>query len=225
MSSQQHPPEDGPAEAHPDEASPGLEVADIDFDAVLGEALAAVERHERRPDDHGDLPRGAAAEATGLHQALDEARREVARLRGELARSQQDVASLRRLTQRQEAELPTQAVKRVLVDLLPALDHLDTLSQHLLNRAELAAADRQAVEMLDAEWRRAQQRLQLEAYDAVGEEFDAQRHEVIATLADPAQPAGTVLRQAGRGYLWNGKLLRLAQVVLNAGRAGPPRQA
>lgn len=222
---------------HPDPADiavPTLPSADIDFAAALGEALAAVEKHAHRanegtaeatePTERAE-PSGLAepADATALRRELDEARRETARLKAELARAHDDLAALRRLAQRQEADLPQQAARRLVVELLPALDHLDTLCQYMLAKADLADADRQALEMLDTEWRRAQQRLQLEPYDAVGKAFDGQHHEVIATLSDASQPPGVVLRQAGRGYLWGGKLLRMAQVVINAPRAAAPR--
>jgi molecular chaperone GrpE (heat shock protein) len=217
-------PADRPALGRDDEpasAPAALEAGDIDFDAVLGEALAAVEKHTRKPEEHGEAAEPVDhSEVVHLRQALEDAHRESARLKAEFARAQEDLGSLRRLTQRQEADLPQQAVRRILVELLPAMDHLDTLCQYMLAKPDLASADRQALEMLDMEWRRAQQRLQLEPYDAVGQSFDGQRHEVIATLSDAAHPAGVVLRQAGRGYLWNSKLLRLAQVVINGHRSG-----
>ena len=191
---------------------------EVDFDAALGEALAAVERIVHKPD--GAAIVSPEPENTGLRQELDEARRELARAKNELGRAQADLAVLRRLTQRQETDLPNQAVRRLLVDLLPALDHLDAVCQHLLQQDGLSGPDRQAVEMLDAEWKRGFQRIQLEPYDAVGKPFDSQHHEVIATLADNAQPAGVILRQAGRGYFWAGKLLRMASVVVNAAGSG-----
>lgn len=224
-------PEDRPATAA-DEAPPApqLEPAEIDFDAALGEALAAVERHTRKPEEPGKpeepsepIAPADEAELAQLRRDLQEARREVARCKAELARAHDDLSSLRRLNQRQEADLPQQAVRRLLVDLLPALDHVDTLCRYMLAKPELPAGDRQALEMLDAEWQRAQQRLQLEPYDAVGQALDTQRHEVIASLSDATQPPGVVLRQAGRGYVWNGKLLRMAQVVVNAQRPLGPR--
>lgn len=192
----------------------------VDFDAALVEALAAVERLEHKPDAAPALVRDA--ESAGLRQELQEVRRELAKARGELDRAQVDLAALRRLTQRLEADLPNQTARRLLGDLLPALDHLDTLCQYLLQHATLAGPDRQAVEMLDTEWKRALQRLQLEPYDAVGQPFDSQLHEVIATIADHSQPAGAVLRQAGRGYHLAGKLLRMASVVVNAAGNGRP---
>lgn len=192
----------------------------VDFDAALVEALAAVERLEHKPDAAPALIRDA--ESAGLRQELQEVRRELAKAKGELDRAQVDLAALRRLAQRLEADLPNQTARRLLGDLLPALDHLDTLCQYLLQHATLTGPDRQAVEMLDTEWKRALQRLQLEPYDAVGQPFDSQLHEVIATMTDHSQPAGAVLRQAGRGYHLAGKLLRMASVVVNA--AGQGRQ-
>jgi molecular chaperone GrpE (heat shock protein) len=39
----------------------------------------------------------------------------------------------------------------------------------------------------------------------------AMRHEAVATVRDFAGTPGTVVDEAGRGYLWNDELLRAAR--------------
>ncbi len=157
---------------------------------------------------HNDLERARAE--------IDELKRSLGRASSEAAHGQADLASLRRMIARIEQDLPQQTARRLLEGLLPALDHLTTVSEYLMLNEPLTDHGRQAVEMLNAEWRRAQQRIALEPFDAVGMPFDPQRHEIIARVADPMHPDAIVLRQAARGYLHAGRLLRSAQVVVNA---------
>lgn len=49
-------------------------------------------------------------------------------------------------------------------------------------------------------------------FESVGERFDPIRHEAVATVRDVDGAPGTVVDEAGRGYLWNDELLRAAQV-------------
>ena len=55
--------------------------------------------------------------------------------------------------------------------------------------------------------------------DSMGEPFDANYHEALATLPSPDVPEGNVMTEVKRGWLLNGKLLRAAQVVVSAGAA------
>jgi molecular chaperone GrpE len=52
----------------------------------------------------------------------------------------------------------------------------------------------------------------LEAIPAVGERFDPERMEVIEVVTDSGKPAGEVIEEVRRGYLWRGSVFRFAQV-------------
>lgn len=147
---------------------------------------------------------------------IEDLRRSLGRASSDVAHAQADLASLRRMLARNEQDLPQQTARKLLDGLLPALDHLTTVAEYLMLHEPLTDHGRQAVEMLNAEWRRALLRIQLEPFDALGMQFDPQRHEIIARVTDSMHPDATVLRQAARGYLYAGRLLRSAQVVVNA---------
>jgi molecular chaperone GrpE len=53
---------------------------------------------------------------------------------------------------------------------------------------------------------------QVKSFDSVGQTFDPTRHEAVATVPDGDHPSGTVVDEAGRGYLWRDELLRPARV-------------
>ena len=73
--------------------------------------------------------------------------------------------------------------------------------------------------MLQQQWQRAFAVLQVTPFDALGQQYDAQVHEYIASAPSDA-PVGQVIRQVGRGYLLGGRLLRSARVVVSAGLRG-----
>lgn len=206
---------DGPA-PEPAPASPPLQAGHVASEAAAGEpARTAV---AAQAVEHLIL----AADLERTRTEMEEMRRQLGRANADAAQGKANIASLRRMMHRTEQDLPQQTARKLLDGLLPALDHLTTVSEYLLLHEPLTDHGRQAIDMLNAEWRRAMIRLQLEPFDAVGLPFDAQRHEIIARVADPMHPNDTVLRQAARGYLYNGRLLRSAQVVVNQLGGGAP---
>jgi molecular chaperone GrpE len=59
---------------------------------------------------------------------------------------------------------------------------------------------------------RALQQHGLEAIPCAGRPFDPERMEVLEAVADSGRPAGEVVDEVRRGYLWNGRVFRYAQV-------------
>jgi molecular chaperone GrpE len=59
---------------------------------------------------------------------------------------------------------------------------------------------------------RALQQHGLETIPAAGRPFDPERMEVVAAVADSGRPAGEVVEEVRRGYLWRGRVFRYAQV-------------
>ncbi len=52
----------------------------------------------------------------------------------------------------------------------------------------------------------------LEPIGAVGETFDPEKMEVVEAVLGSGRPSGEVLSELRRGYLWNGRVFRFAQV-------------
>jgi molecular chaperone GrpE (heat shock protein) len=151
-----------------------------------------------------------------LQHQVDQFQHQVAQLQAQLGHGHEQLATLRKVVQRQDSELPQLATRKVLEQLLSPIDNLAAVIAHLQQSELLTPSGAEAVSMLQGEWARALARLEVVPFDAVGQPLDTSRHEVIARQADPAQPHGVVLRQAGRGYLWQGKVLRPAAVVINS---------
>ena len=83
-----------------------------------------------------------------------------------------------------------------------ALAHVDESPDSVA--AGLGGMQRQLSSLLDAEG--------VKAFESVGQRFDPTRHEAVATVRDGGDEPGTVVDEAGRGYLWKDELLRPARV-------------
>jgi molecular chaperone GrpE len=57
----------------------------------------------------------------------------------------------------------------------------------------------------------------LEAIATVGQRFDPERMEVVEAVIDSGRPAGEVIEEVRRGYLWDGRVFRYAQVRVAKG--------
>jgi molecular chaperone GrpE len=93
-----------------------------------------------------------------------------------------------------------------LVDLADGFDralvHIDESPDSVA--AGLHGMQRRLSSLLEAEG--------VKSFDSVGQPFDPTRHEAMATVRDGGGAPGTVVDEAGRGYLWKDELLRPARV-------------
>jgi len=80
------------------------------------------------------------------------------------------------------------------------------------------------VEMTESAMLAALDRNGVKPIDAVGQPFDANRHEALFEIPDETKPAGTVLQVMERGYMLRDRLLRPAKVgIAKGGPRAEPR--
>jgi molecular chaperone GrpE len=221
-----------PMQEEAPELRPAGSLSTQDLSSAMAAALAAVEKRPTR-ETARPTPQEDAMRAVQLLAELSEERRITAKLRTDLEQTQGDLAQtrkrfqkldqdqedVRKRLQRAELDLPHLGARQLLTSLLPALDDLDALLDHLGARETLTEQGQEAVAMLRDRWQKALQAGQVMTFDAVGQRFDPAVHEVIAQVADADLAEGTVVRQAGKGYLLGGKLLRCARVVVSKAAA------
>jgi molecular chaperone GrpE (heat shock protein) len=110
---------------------------------------------------------------------------------------------------------------------MPAGDSEEPLDLHRLRTEAGSLADR--LEGLTSGYRLGVQRLErtlaaygIEPIACLGHPVDAERMEVVQTVADPTQPSGVVVDEVRRGYLQHGRVYRFAQVVATRQATGEP---
>ena len=180
-----------------------------------------------------DQPRVATAEARNddeTAQAEAEAEPETESLEDQLARLQQERDSYLDGLQRSRADLDNyrkratqerlQAASRGKADLLHALlPILGNMRLALQHADQDADAVRQGVQMIWQQFEGFMRDQGIEPIATVGELFDPARHEALSTIpATEDHPPDTIVTEIKAGYLFEGRLLSPAQVVVARAR-------
>ena len=156
------------------------------------------------PLEEEALPQSSSepAEAPGLRAELQQEHDRHLRTRA-------DFENYRRRVERDREVASRQAKRDLLIALVDLADDFDRALVHISESPNSVAAglhgmQRRLGSLLEAEGVR--------SFESVGQPFDPTRHEAMATVRGFAGAPGTVVDEAGRGYLWNDELLRPARV-------------
>ncbi len=130
--------------------------------------------------------------------------------RDALARARADYDNLQKRVTRDAAAERERSQARVLEGFLPVFE----LAQMAAHQAELHPSPvSEGVVLMAREFRRLLEREGLVATGAVGEPFDASRHEVVGEEAADGVTPGAVSRVVLPGYLLGSRVLRYAKVT------------
>ena len=182
------------------------------------EELKAAEAAAEEIAEAEELPDTEIIEDEEAAPALEEQEAEEESLRDQFVRLQADFANFRNRTQRERIELYQRANEDLLLEILPVLDHyemgLQTAEQHDADKAVL-----DGFKMVYEQFQNVLNKFNLEAIDAVGQEFDPHKHEALTHMPSDEYAAEVCSNQIRRGYMFGDKLLRAAQVVVSSGPA------
>jgi molecular chaperone GrpE len=143
----------------------------------------------------------------------------VENLRANLARLTADFENLKKRTREERIASLLYAHETVAQALLPVLDDFDrALAPTSRSSAEQFS---RGVEMIRTHLIKVLQDLGISRFDCVGQPFDPLRHQAVQVRNDPSLPPNTVVAEHQKGYLYHGKLLRTAIVVVSPARARP----
>ncbi len=124
-------------------------------------------------------------------------------------RTRADFENYRRRIERDRDLAARQAKRELLKALVDLADGFDRALAHIDESPDSVVAGLHGMRrglgsLLEAEG--------VKPFESIGERFDPTRHEAVATVRDVGDEPGTVVDEAGRGYLWNDELLRPARV-------------
>jgi len=164
---------------------------------------------------------GAAIERVNLELSDDLLRQadleeNINRLREELQKEQDrylrllaDFKNYRRHADAEGTKAAQEAGRDIL---LPLLNVMDDIERFLKWESPEERALEGGVRSIYYELRALLERKGVHPFDSVGEMFTPELHDAVAVAGDAHARPGTVLEELRRGYLWNGGLLRPAQV-------------
>ena len=173
------------------------------------------------PDDAARSEGDGAAEAAGpgedsleaLRSERDARARETAEAQERYLRTLADFENFRRRTAREREDWRRQAQETFLREILPALDNFDR-ALAAPPAPGGAPAFRAGVELIHRDFLAALERVGVQPFAAVGQPFDPTRHEAVGRVERADVEDQTVVEEPLRGYLFQERVLRPAQVVV-----------
>ncbi len=146
--------------------------------------------------------------------------KEDAASRERLIRLQADFENLKKRIEREREDFYRHATGCLVARLLPVLDGLE---RALASGSAAAAGEglRDGVALIHRQLLDELRKEGLRPVEALGQPFDPELHEAVATDASCGLPPGTVVEELRRGYLFHDRLLRPALVRVSV-EALPP---
>lgn len=142
-----------------------------------------------------------------------------------LQRLQADFQNFRRRAMQERTQAASRGKEEVLVALLPVISNFLLALQHADQDAQ---AVRQGVRMIWQQFESFMRDQKMERVATLGERFDPALHEVLSTVAATEEtPADTIVTEVKPGFLFDGRLLCPAQVIVARleNTAAPSEQA
>ena len=132
-----------------------------------------------------------------------------------LQRSRADLDNFRKRATQEKLQAASRGKADILQALLPILGNMRLALQHADQSAD---AVRQGVQMIWQQFEGFMRDQGIEPIATVGEPFDPAHHEALSTVpATDDHPPDTIVTEIKAGYLFEGRLLSAAQVVVARG--------
>lgn len=165
------------------------------------------------PGEEGAASPVSQAIIAEFEKELAAARRERDEWKDKYLRTLAETQNLRQRLQRNAEERAFEENRQVLRRFLDVADNLE----RALEAADGSEAATPLAEGVRLTYRQLEQVLAdagVQSLASVGQAFDPNYHEAVATLADSNAAPGTVVEEVQRGYTFQNKLLRPAKVIV-----------
>jgi molecular chaperone GrpE len=165
-------------------------------------------------DPHRIEDEAIATEAVDVGTLLAEN----ASLRDRLMRALAEAENRGRRAERANEDARKFAITEFAREILLVVDNLQRTVAAAAAKAPSTAENVALVEGVQATLRILVQtlgRFGVRPVEPLGQKFDPNLHEAVATIAEASQPSGTVARVGEEGYMIHGRLLRPARVVIS----------
>lgn len=204
--------QNSPQEAIDPNASDSAAASEPRLDAAAEPAPAG----EAAPAEAADGGLAAAqAAVAALSADKEKLERENAELKDQLLRQRADLDNTRKRLQRDKDEAVQFANKQLLNDVVAIIDDFERAIRSSEGGQDfqglhdgVSMIEKQFIGVLERKWG-------IKRFDALGEEFDPQRHEAVAAEPRADLAAQSILEVYQKGYLLHDKVLRSAKVKVS----------
>ena len=158
--------------------------------------------------------------AGDLSARVAELEAEVSELKDRYLRKQADFENFRKRMSREKQTAVEFSNKQLLLDIVTIIDDFERAVKSAEESKDFDAfhngvllIEKQFTSMLERKWG-------LTRFDSVGEEFDPQKHEAVATEESPDHGTAVVVEDYQKGYYLHDKVLRSAKVKVSMPAVG-----
>jgi molecular chaperone GrpE len=165
---------------------------------------------EKETAEQETVEEETAPETDDLSVAL----KELEELKDKHLRLQAEFDNYRRRTLKEKADLITSGGERSLKDLLPVVDDLERAMESIKSAQDVEAV-KEGMELILNKFKDYLTKQGVAEIEAKDVAFDVDKHEVVAKFPAPSEDMkGKVIDVTKKGYTFNGKVIRYAQVVV-----------
>lgn len=174
------------------------------------EASQETEKAEKK-DKGGFGGKKAKAEKEAMRKKLEEAEEALKKQKDQLLRTAAEYDNYRKRTEREKAAIYSDATAAAVLEFLPVADNLE----RALEQQECSVEDlRKGVEMVQAQLKKALEKLGVSEMGAAGEAFNPELHNAVSHIDDENAAENVVAQVYQKGYKIGDKVVRHATVVV-----------
>ena len=153
-----------------------------------------------------------------LKERLSEANLLAERAEDDLLRVKAEMQNLRRRTEQDVEKAHKYGIEKFSTELLGVIDNLErALLAAKEHEDESSKAIHDGVSLTLKSFNDCFAKFSIEAVDPIGEPFDPQLHQAIATQESPDSEPNSVIEVVQKGYTLNGRVIRPAMVMVSKG--------
>lgn len=160
-------------------------------------------------------PEGEGAAEDAAQEPEDElvaAQAQAAEMRDRYLRLQAEWDNYRKRTAAEREQEKVRASEKLVKDLIPVIDDLERAVDHAKQSGEGGSLT-EGVEAVLTKWLQIFEKHKVTQIEAVGEQFDPNKHQAVGTQPDDSVPEETVVNVYQKGYQMGERVLRPAMVV------------
>lgn len=149
-----------------------------------------------------------------LRRKLKEADGEIETLKDRLLRTAAELDNFRKRTEREISQVIQNANGELIRGILPIIDDLERSLKSTQNRGG-GKEFRKGVELIYQKLMAVLRDYGLESMESMGKAFDVEQHDALLQIERKGASPGMVIEEHEKGYLFRGRVLRHAKVVVS----------
>lgn len=195
----------------------------IEAEETLEQEVEVDEPEDEEPeDDESDDDDDDDDDDSAVAEELAAAKAEAAQMKDRYARLQAEWDNYRKRTAAERESERARAAEKLVTDLLPALDDIERALNHAKESGDGSGLV-EGVEAIQTKFLQILEKHKVVVVPAMGEPFDAMKHQAVGTQEDESVPEETVVQVYQQGYQMGDRVIRPSMVVTSTG--GPAREA